>query len=235
MFKNKKPLIKFISTVPGLEDMEDIMPKPSKFFIPSWWKDIPSNTIKTVKNCPSFPDFFSQGYVVPMWMDSIIGYDKDASSWSAQSAVTLPKWEIHHYDQFLKYADPNFKGSESNFIFKANCPWRIITPPGYSVLQLPLFYHFNKEYSVLPGVIDTDIHHEINQQVLYHSDKKEIIINRGDPFVLYVPFKRTKFNYSVSLQTEEEKDMFARQHLNFDSRILGGSYRKLQRDRDSKK
>jgi hypothetical protein len=119
-------------------------------------------------------------------------------------------------------------------MFKAMGPWRIITPHGWSVLQLPLFYHFNREWSVLPGVIDTDIHNEINQQVLYHGSGRAITIKQGDPFVLYVPFQRSaRLEMEISYRTEEQKAMFAERDLHWDSNFSpNGIYRSWQRTRD---
>ena len=232
--KNKKPLVQFISTVPGLETIEEILPRPSKAFIPQWWKDIPGSMPNTVKICPSFPDYFSQGFILPMWMNTSIRYKKEDDSWFAESPSILPQWQTHGHHQALDYVEMTMQGKETSLVFKAVCPWRIITPPGYSVLQLPLFYHFNKHYSVLPGVIDTDIHHEINQQVLYHGDGEDVFIERGDPFVIYIPFERKKYDYSVSAATDEQIKMFNAMGLNILTKPFSGVYREMQRKRDAK-
>jgi hypothetical protein len=230
----KSDKIQFISTVEGLESIEECLPRPAKYFIPEWFKNIPSliEGVNTVKNCPSFPDYFSQGYILPMWCDAKLKSNKDAWTW--QTPIPLFRWEVHGDNQFLDYVNTSFNGVKGQFVFKAVCPWRIITPPGWSVLQLPLFYHFNQEWSVLPGIIDTDIHTEINQQVLYHGDGKEIIIKRGEPFVLYIPFKRSnKIKHTVKYQTEKNKKTFQKQSLNFLSKFIpSGNYRELQRKRD---
>jgi len=236
----KSDKISFISTVEGLESIEECLPKPAKNFIPQWFKDIPIDTtelgsiIKTVKACPSFPDYFSQGYVIPMWADTILNYNKKTTEWAWKTSTSNAKWEIHPKSQLLDYTDVSFNGSKAHFTFKAICPWRIITPPGWSVFQLPLFYHFNKDWSVLPGVIDTDIHSQINQQVLYHSDKEQITINRGEPFVLYVPFKRSeRLKHDVRYETEKDKKIFNKQDINISTKFdMSGFYRKLQRERD---
>jgi hypothetical protein len=229
----KSDKIQFISTVDGLGSVESFMPKPAKNFIPSWFKEIDNKIERTVKRCPSFPDYFSQGYIIPMWSDVKLNANAEGD-WNWKSATNKVSWDSHDNDQFLKYVNPSFNGVESQFIFKANCPWRIITPPGWSVLQLPLFYHFNQEWSVLPGVIDTDIHHEINQQVLYHGNGEEILIEAGDPFVLYIPFKRSeKLKLEIRHQTEKDKKLFDKQGFELQSTFLAkGYYRKLQRKRD---
>jgi hypothetical protein len=65
----KSDKIQFISTVEGLESIEECLPRPAKYFIPKWFKDISSDAKSTVRDCPSFPDYFSQGYIIPMWSD----------------------------------------------------------------------------------------------------------------------------------------------------------------------
>ena len=233
----KSDKIQFISTIEGLESIEECLPKPAKHFIPKWFKDIPPGLGNTVKNCPSFPDFFSQGYILPMWCDVILKYDKDADFFDWKTSTNKFSWSIHDSQQFLKYKDPSFLGSDSQLVFKADSPWKIITPPGWSVLQLPLFYHFNKEWSVMPGVIDTDIHHDINQQVLYHGNGKEVLIKSGDPFVLYIPFKRSdKLDYEIRHKTDQDEKIFNRQQLRIGTKFLpNGTYRKAQRERDDRR
>jgi hypothetical protein len=232
-FGNKTDKISFISTVDGLESIEECLPKPAKKFIPQWFKDIPSQVDDaiTVKNCPSFPDYFSQGYVIPMWCD--VKIKSDGNNWSWQTSTDAFSWATHPNTQFLDYTKTSFNGVEAQFVFKAICPWRIITPPGWSVLQLPLFYHFNQEWSVLPGVVDTDIHPTINQQVLYHGNGKEIRINRGDPFALYIPFKRSdKLKHEIRYQTEKDKKILNDFVLDLNSRFRPNNfYRKKQKDK----
>jgi hypothetical protein len=232
MFKNKNKKIRFISTIEGLESIEECLPRPAKYFIPQWFKDIPNSDPMTVKVCPSFPDYFSQGYIVPMWTD--VRLKIEGNDWSWETATDQVKWDIHNNNQFLDYTNASFNGIDGQFVFKAICPWRVITPPGWSLLQLPLFYHFNKDWSILPGVTDTDIDSEINQQVLYHGNGKEILIKKGDPFVLYIPFKRSeKLKLEIGHQTKKDKKNFIKDAFNINSSFRpNGHYRSLQRKRD---
>jgi hypothetical protein len=234
MFKKKNEKITFVSTVSGLESSEDILPRPAKYFIPQWFKDIPSTIPSSVKVCPSFPDYFSQGYIIPMWCDVKLAYTKETDKWEWKTPSSVFTWETHSPEQLINHKTPNFNGVDGQFVFKAISPWRIITPPGWSVLQLPLFYHFNKEWSVLPGIIDTDIQNEVNQQVLYHGNDKEIEIKQGDPFALLIPFKRSnKLDYEVRYQNNNDQESFHKQFLEATGKFLpNGYYRKLQRKRD---
>jgi hypothetical protein len=92
-----------------------------------------------------------------------------------------------------------------------------------------MFYHFEKDFSVLPGIIHTDIHHEINQQVLYHGEGREVFIPRGTPLAQYIPFKRLETSVSVSDFTVEDSKMFRSQDLNIRSEYSGNYLRRKRK------
>lgn len=246
MFKkyNKKPSIKFYTNIPGLADIPELQPQPAHNFIPQWWKSLPKQKpypeIQTVKVCPALPDFFSQGYIIPLWSDMILRYSKEKNEflwYAGRPDSTNPIFiSSHSNEQFVDFVSPSFQGREGYFVFKFNSPWFITTSKGYSVFQLPLFYHFNEKFSVLPGIIHTDTHNQINQQVLCHKDDEEIFIKRGTPFVQYIPFKRTKYDLIVGASTQEDKDYTLASSFNLSSKFLGaGAYKSsfLKEDREN--
>jgi len=228
--KQVTPLIEIVSTVEGLESIDDVLPKPANKFLPEWWKNTPlieavvntDNLIAgNVKNCPSFPDYFSKGIIIPMWTDTYLKYDKITDTFSWRTSSKDFSWNGHSNEQFLNQVPFKFFNQTGKFIFKTECPWNIITPPGYSVYQLPLFYHYTNEFTVFPGVIDTDTHHVINQQVLFTADKDEIFIKRGTPLVQYVPFKREPLKTEIRYQTEEDKKKFNNYKMSFFTQFVG--------------
>lgn len=239
-YKVKK--ISFISTVNGLLGMEECHPKPAKKYTPKWFKDIPvsvpssdffSNSIsKTVKICPSFSDYFSNGYILPMWTDIRIAAKNNTNYYEMPSDIF--SIDEHPHSQFLDHVKTSFYGFEGQAVFKFNCPWRVVTPPGWSVLQLPIFYDFNPKWTVLPGIIDTDIYHQINQQVVYHGNGEIVEIERGQPLALYIPFKRKeKLDLDLRSATAKDIETFDGEILRFKSTFKKiGTYRKLQRKRD---
>jgi len=245
MLETEPIKVEFYTSVRALANTPELHPKPTKNFIPDWFRHIPSqkslnssdtvyNETQTVKVCPSFPDYFSQGYTIPMWADTTLTYDKDTDRWTYRCGLkgSPYKIEVHGHPQFLDYAPANFLGKKSDFIFKFISPWELKTPKGYSVLQLPMFYHFDDNFSVLPGIIDTDIHHEINQQVVYHGSGLEVFIKKGTPLVQYIPFKRDKYELSVKEMDENYLINREKTILNYQS-TFEGAYRELQRKRDS--
>jgi hypothetical protein len=242
MFKRDEPIISFVSTVPGLENIEDTRPKPAKEFMPSWWKTMPKadpkSNVATIKTCPAISDYFSDGYIIPMWADTSIKYDKELDEWRVfcgRNGQEFP-WSMHFNSQALDHATFKTFGQAATFIFKAVSPWKIITRKGWSVYQLPTFYHFDNDFSIMPGTRDTDIYHNLNAQVLYHGDGEEVHIKQGQPFIHIVPFKRTKTDMDVRYQTEKDKRILETESLRFSSIFLAdpirGTYRKMQKRRD---
>ncbi len=232
LFDKSSNLIKIFPSIEGMCSIPEILPRPSHKFFPSWWKELPVLKSKisidesipgNVKTCPSFPDYLSQGIIIPMWTDTILSFDKNIG-WQWKTPDETFKWEIHYPHQFLNSTSYSYMNKKAKFVFKAICPWHIVTPPGYSVYQLPLFYHQQDDYSVLPGIVNTDFHHIINQQVLYHTDNYEVFIKRGTPFVQYIPFKRNNFKIDVHEATEYERKMLLRNVRNFQTNFLGSQY-----------
>jgi hypothetical protein len=222
-----------ISTVPGLSKIDESLPKPAIKYIPDWWRQTPhvpqdvfaSNPFGgNVKNCPSFPDYFSQGIIIPMWVDSVISYDEETEEWGWKTSNANFSWGFHPKEQYSKYVDHVYLGDRPKAVFKANSPWRIITKKGYSVLQLPVFYHFNKDFTVLPGVVDTDMAHQINPTVLFMSDKKDIFIPRGTPLVQYIPFKREDLSLEVRDSTEQDNILFSQLQLESSVQFPGSKF-----------
>jgi hypothetical protein len=182
MIKRK---INFVSKVPELENVEICKPKPAISYLPDWFKLLPNKLPNgmTAKQCPSFVDLFKLAYVVPMWCDvNLQRHNKDYSWETAHPEFTF---DIHQDGQFSNYIPKDNYG-----VFKANSPWLIYTPPGWSVMQLPMYYHFNSDWEVLPGIIYTDQYHENNQQIMLFKDN--VTIKQGEPLCMYVPYKREK-------------------------------------------
>jgi hypothetical protein len=242
--KKNKYDIEFISDTEGLSTIKDANPGPSKDFIPKWWKEVQLTRSNisfqevgagNVKNCPSFPDYFSSGYIIPAWSDMLLSFDPITEL--AKSEISNPEFTvtIHGNNQYLDNVNHVFLGQKSYVVFKLICPWKIVTKPGYSVYQLPTIYHFNEDFSVLPGVIDTDIHHNANLQLIIHTNKKDIFIPRGTPLAQFIPFKRKTTKFDVRDANYEDSKMFKNLELKYTTKFVGSKvYQKLRKERDSK-
>jgi hypothetical protein len=162
-----------------------------------------------------------------MWADTLIRYNKESKMWSVQCGRSDDyTWEMHANLQMIDYVTPKFFNQEAHIVMKAISPWKIITKPGWSVMQMPLYYHYDSQFSIMPGIIHTDIHHDINQQVLVYDQDVEIFIKRGEPFVQYIPFKRQDIEVDVRYQTDDDRKNFIRSSSAIVSKFLGnGGYK----------
>ena len=197
IIRKEKPKITFWSIIDGLEKIVPVL--PAKEVIPDWWKNAEKfvdNSLKdkgTVKNCPSFPEYLSQGYVVPLWCDLNINVQKDKCEWTTTDKIF--NCQFHTDEQYKNYL-PEYAKNNVATVLKPDCPWRVKTSDGYSVMQLPLYYDYNSIFEVLPGVIWSDIYHELNQQMIIKK-YGEFFIKRGTPLAVYFPFKRENLDFEI--------------------------------------
>ena len=238
---NKKPEIKFVNLQPELINKPAQQPKPYKEFLPEWWRQIPTrhNDVLTIRRCPGITDFFSNMYVIPMWTDLGIQFDKDVNHLRLRhkESDTFPIWEMHDPKQLIDHTNIFIGDRPVETVVKIVSPWNIITPKGYSVLQIPLFYNFEPNYTLLPGIFDTDIYHEINVPFLLHSNNKEIEFNEGQPLLAFIPFKRTKYNQkNINKNNKKDIEYLMEQANKLQDYSFGkkpNAYRKMQQERDS--
>ena len=184
-----------------IEGLEDVVPvQVSSHHLPDWWIKKTDNVDNkgTIKMCPAIPEFMSMGFVVSLWCDLKVEINEDGSfRWDTPSnEFTF----LTHSEEQLSVHLP--KHARPTLVLKPVCPWRVKTPSGISMLQLPMFWHFNPNFSVASGVIWTDIHHEINQQMLFHKTGT-FNFKRGTPLAQYIPIRRENIPHEVSPLTPE--------------------------------
>ena len=201
------------------EEDKSIHPKQAVNFLPDWLKNTPPQIdngvkskylpkIRTVKKCPSFTDIYKDGYILvapfDIWLSVKKQNDTVVSEWRTPHEELV--LDIHKVEQMVDHLP---KESNVKQIFKLIYPFKCITPKGYSIRQLPLYYHYNNDWHVPYGVINTDKHHEINLQICYTSINDEVLIKKGTPMAHIVTFKRSdrikmkykKFNKKLHAKT----------------------------------
>lgn len=204
------------------EEDKDIHPQPSKNFIPKWLRTIPpqvdnGNTAKllpklrTVKKCPSFAEIYKEGFILvapfDIWLSIRTEDGKEYMEWRTPHKEL--ELDVHPHPQMVDHLP---KDSGVRGVFKLIYPFKCITPKGYSIRQMPLFYHFNKDWVVPYGVVNTDKHHELNIQILYTSTEDEVLIKKGTPIVQIIPFKRSdriKMVYKKYTEKLHRKTLFS--------------------------
>ena len=63
-----------------------------------------------------------------------------------------------------------------------------------------------KRFTVLPGIVETDHYHHINFPTIWHSTK-DVVIDRGTPFIQVIPFKRDDWDFKVDQMTQKDIDL----------------------------
>jgi|SRR5210317_820966 hypothetical protein len=227
-FKTNKDLeITFWSVVDGLEKIVPI--KRATEYLPSWFKNMPQfsgvgdpriEDQGTFRRCPAIVDMFSNAFVVPLWCDLELEITEQGFRFKASNPEFV--FEGHHKAQFLDHVKTDY-----TFILKAVCPWKVKTPPGYNVLQLPMFYHYDQPFDVLPGAIYSDIHHAMNQQMAIKGYGR-FSIAKGTPLAMYMPVKRDNFKLNVSENTDELKQVYKLNELNIKSKFTN-AYRDMKK------
>jgi len=108
MFFKKKEKITVWSVIPGFEKLTCL--EPAKKYIPEWFKKIQQkkySDYNSVKNCPSFPWWFSQGYVLPLWCDLRVYIKDNDVYWS--TPLNTFQFVFHTKDQFEDYVPEHIK------------------------------------------------------------------------------------------------------------------------------
>lgn len=194
----------------GFEYIENSKPKESKYFYPKWWKDTPAKLgknlvpdLRTVRMCPSFSDIYGEGFVLVAPCDIVLRYHEPTQLWEWESSMSQIKVEVHGNNQFVNWVKGPVKS-----IFKIPFPYAAFLPKGYNLRQVPLIYDYNPDWHVAYGVYKADQVPELILQVMYTSDKKEILIKQGTPMCQMIPYKREKFSYSFT----ELKDIHIRKY-----------------------
>ena len=230
----KRNDIIFWTEIKGLPEIEPVT--LSQNFIPEWFQKAPSfhdhkdfvnraGEGGTIKICPGLTDFFKIGYVVSLWCDLYIDITKDeVLKWKVPNAQFA--FDIHPAYQYTDYLPPKAKKNTA-LILKAYCPWKVRTPKGVSLLQLPMTYHHDSRFSVLPGITHTDVLHVINQQLVIYN-VGESFIPKGTPLCMYVPIRRENYNLIVREETKEDFNRLERTGNHLKSKFIG-SYKSMKK------
>jgi hypothetical protein len=184
-------------------NIQDAQRKPYRaaYGLPDWYKKTPSYTNKfqkkhvdenndtksTIKRCMPVFDAITAGYIIPTVVDVFVSR-KDGEpyySWPSFNAL-----EFHPIEQAALHPKNN------GFPFpKWVNPWSINTPKGYSSLFVSPLHGDDTHFSILPGLVDTDVYHvPVNFPFVLNDPDFEGLIPAGTPMVQVIPIKRESWN-----------------------------------------
>lgn len=192
-----------------LIDDERLRPKPAHEVLPDWKGELPTKVEadlvqgRTARTCPAMHDYLHLGYVIPLWSDLRLERvsvdaqgrgvrDPNGKYVHWQSAHAAFPVEFHGRDQ-VAGAEPLQPPFDIQQVVKPICPWLIETPPGWSILVLPLSLHEGSRkvpIEPLPGVINTDHWHQIHAPCRWVDVAPSMTLRAGTPFMHVIPFRR---------------------------------------------
>tara|TARA_Y100000296_G_C5128018_1_gene233961 strand:- start:323 stop:1036 length:714 start_codon:yes stop_codon:yes gene_type:complete len=231
-WKKKNNKIVFWSDLKGLPDIVPI--RESKHFIPEWFKKAPAfpegeewnelTDLPTVKRCPGFIDFFKLGYVLPAWCDFHLELGENGCR--VKTPQDSFETSYHNPSQYINYL-PEHAKKNAKLAFKPGCPWKVKTPKGIKMLELPMLHHHNPDFYTVGGLIDTHLFHELNP-IWVFMRTGEFFIKRGTPLSMFIPIRTEEFDVVIREGTEEDFDAFAKQIYAISS-VFNSKFRKYEK------
>lgn len=179
---------------------------------------------KHAKNCPAIQEYITNGVVIPSWTDLYISVNKDGTvDWHMTYGdasnyfhdIKQPEFIAKHPQGQIR--DMELNAVENYGLLKIVSPYYFKTDKGYGLEFFDPFYHHRRNIKLLPGIVETDIWHEVNFPFeFYYSPefKREVSyhIKAGDPLIMARPVKLEKIksnlelhNYNIDI-AETQKD-----------------------------
>lgn len=176
-------------------------PEPAVRQTPDWYKATASyvdgqrvirdgDTPHTIKKCVPVFDAMTAGYIIRTYVDVQVT-QRDGAPWY--------EWPSHNAVAFHPVTQAALHPSCNEMPYpKWNNPWAIRTPRGYSTLFVPPMHNPNGMFTVLPGLVDTDVYHApVNFPFVLNDARWEGIIPAGTPMVQIIPIKRDPWKMRI--------------------------------------
>lgn len=194
-------------------DLKDVIPEPRPAVknLPEWFRGLPPTApnrkgqfgepLMTAKKCFPMLDAMSLGFTIGLAGDLNVSTNYDCSVIDAKCGkINLA--EFHDMDQVGGKGYPGYPGAPIKFINY----WVIKTAPGWSTLFIPPINHFNRDFTCLGGLVDTDRYpKEVNFPAVWHTADFDDTLPAGTPLVTAIPIKRNSFNKKVKVVDMDQK------------------------------
>jgi hypothetical protein len=205
------------------ENLLEFPPIPARKALPGWFRelspaiDLPpgntrfpfglskalllSNVNATIRRCPGVLSYLSEGYLIPLWADFLVQIRGQTVYCAGSNELAL----VSSHSKQSQYRTMRLPDGYLQDAVKFTNPWKVRTPPGWSVLLSQPFYHFEPRFTVLPGVVDSDVYHYINVNTLFRKGDVDHPLKMGMPFVHVLPFQRSVLVPEVRAMTDDDR------------------------------
>lgn len=205
---------KIINFIPSIKN-SDIMlepPKPTKNFIPKWYKDSnyyfedpPNSGVmipQGLKTCKSFIDSMMIGYCILTPFDIFITTKENGEMdirWNGpdQWSGFIDKRSMNQSPTLPTPAGHN----SQHLIWQTKWGWK--TPRGWSTLVVHPVNRYDLPFTTLSGTIDTDRFHGNGNMPFFIKDGFTGIIPEGTPYAQLIPFRRASWTSHVNYDLTE--------------------------------
>lgn len=222
-----------ITFIPATKDDVVVVPppKPAKFYIPDWFKNIPGISEKNIeidttgspnlniKNCIPVLDGFMSGYIQETWTDIYIEQDFGGGISYNQSSKSAPEIMSHREKTDMPISEYFY-----NFEFLWKQRWIPKLPEGYSCLYINPINRLELPFHIASAIVDSDKMNYSSGGNLPFYIKKGFkgLIPAGTPMYQMIPFKRESWTMSIE-EYDDDKAFWGSHSLR---KNFMGSYKK---------
>lgn len=185
-----------------------LRPVLAKDYVPDWWKRSKGTECKggalsdTLRMCPAMDDLLKIGWYY------VINYDVEiqcndheygpnrSRKWKSVTPYQYNNSASHPHIQQTWDQCNHSHHRKTTDSFKFVSDWGVKTPIGYSCLYIDPFLHNNENFTLWPGVIDTDkfsSNTDNAPMIFLPKIDKSFIIKKGTPVAQLIPFKREEW------------------------------------------
>lgn len=181
----------------------------------------------TAKKCMPLLDAMTAGWVIPLFGDVNIRTNDDLSLLEAGGNPIGPIVEGHPVAQLGGKTSPTYPGDAIKFIN----PWVIKTADGVSSLFVPPLNHFEKRFTCLSGLVDTDRYaKQVNFPAVWHAPDFDDIVEAGTPLVTVIPVRREDLAQTATVRKMTKAEADHIEKLNLTQRSRRSVYSEELRD-----
>lgn len=249
-----EPTVEWVTGTPGLVETYPIL--PARKAMPEWFKAsttkisttkahghpsgpespnaVPGpHDLPTIRACPGIVDVLRAGYLMRAWTDIQIDTLEPARGDETDQYRSLTSMSPNETGGKTTAFGPGLNQmlplwpNEYAFALKLDSPWACRTPPGWSMLFMPVPYDDKKPYRILPGITDTDNFHVVNLLAMW-DHHGSYVIEAGTPLCWFLPVRREGFqmNTKVSYEPDRVRVLMAlgKGGVGEGARLIHGSY-----------
>ena len=177
-----------------------------------------------ITKCVGIRSIMQRGWIVRSWMDIVIetaDNGKDVKWFSPiDQSEYLPRRDavsFHSPEQLSDFYD-NWPDDALRMLVKINTPWAVKVPRGYSMLLMPVAYADENRFTVLSGLIESDLPASpINVQMRWHVKEGKELIKAGTPLAQLILIKDDVVEATQVYRNDD--DMAFGYHLPYNNRF----------------